>query len=61
MYLRNKNGNKSVYVNTKGKGFYFSSDNFNGLMKEEYNFKSSLGHDLKGFIYYYLHNQTSFM
>lgn len=27
MYLRNKNGNKSVYVNTKGKGFYFSSDN----------------------------------
>lgn len=33
--------------------FYFSSDNFNGLMKEEYNFKSSLVHDLKGFIYYY--------
>jgi hypothetical protein len=32
---------------------YFSSVDFVGLNKEEYNFKSSLGHDLKGYIYYY--------
>ena len=33
--------------------FYFSSDDFKGLCKEEYTFKASAGHMLKGYIYSY--------
>ncbi len=33
--------------------FYFSSDDFSGLNKEAYSFKSSLGHNLSGYIYNY--------
>jgi len=32
---------------------YFSSDDFPGLLKEAYPFKSSDGHDLSGYVYYY--------
>ena len=33
--------------------FYFSAKDFEGLNCEPYKFKSSLGHDLQGYIYYY--------
>lgn len=33
--------------------FYFSADDFQGLRKEEYTFKASAGHTLKGYIYSY--------
>ena len=33
--------------------FYFSADDFDGLFKESYSFKSSLGHTLQGYIYNY--------
>ena len=33
--------------------FYFSSDDFPGLKKESYSFKSSKGHDLVGYLYFY--------
>ncbi|MBE6536948.1 MAG: alpha/beta hydrolase [Ruminococcaceae bacterium] len=33
--------------------FYFSSENFPGLKKESYAFRSSLGHTLQGYIYEY--------
>ena len=33
--------------------FYFSADDFNGLKKEKFLFKSSMGHDLHGYIYSY--------
>lgn len=33
--------------------YYFKAEDFVGLQKEEYNFKSSLTHDLKGYIYQY--------
>lgn len=36
-----------------GLAFYYSSDDFNGLCKEEFTFKSSKGHNLQGFLYYY--------
>lgn len=36
-----------------GTAFYFSAEDFNGLHKEEYAFKSSAGHNLKGYIYSY--------
>lgn len=37
----------------KGCIFYFSSDDFDGLNKKAYPFKSSLGHDLSGYLYWY--------
>ena len=37
----------------KGTDFYFSSEDFEGMNREEYPFRSSLGHELRGFIYYY--------
>ena len=45
----------AVYTRADDKGriFYFSSDDFEGLNKEEYNFTSSRGHNLKGYFYYY--------
>lgn len=33
--------------------FYFNADDFLGLNKESYEFKSSLGYDLKGYLYHY--------
>lgn len=36
-----------------GNAFYFSNTDFSGLNRDEYNFKSSLGHNLCGNIYYY--------
>ena len=33
--------------------FYFSSQDFEGLKKESYSFKSSLGHTLQGYFYFY--------
>jgi pimeloyl-ACP methyl ester carboxylesterase len=33
--------------------FYFSAENFPGLKKESYDFKSSLGHTLRGYLYCY--------
>lgn len=33
--------------------FYFSSEDFDSLMKESYSFKASAGHTLQGYIYYY--------
>ncbi len=36
-----------------GTVFYFSSDDFYGLHKENYQFPSSLGHTLQGYIYSY--------
>ncbi len=33
--------------------FYFSEEDFPGLVKEEYSFKASAGHILKGYIYSY--------
>lgn len=33
--------------------YYFSADDFHGLHKESYNFKSSKGHNLQGYLYYY--------
>jgi pimeloyl-ACP methyl ester carboxylesterase len=33
--------------------FYFSADDFNGLKKKSYVFKSSMGHTLQGYIYNY--------
>ena len=45
----------SVYnrADDNGNIFYFSSDDFKGLIKEEYNFQSSRGYNLKGYFYYY--------
>ncbi len=36
-----------------GTVFYFSAENFPGLLSEPYSFKSSEGHTLKGYIYNY--------
>lgn len=36
-----------------GTAYYFSADDFSGLNKEAYRFKSSMGHDLSGYIYSY--------
>lgn len=36
-----------------GLAFYYTADNFDGLCKEEFTFKSSKGHNLQGFLYYY--------
>ena len=36
-----------------GNAFYFSAEDFDGLRKEPYSFKSSMGHDLQGYIYNY--------
>lgn len=36
-----------------GTAFYFSSEDFPGLKKKAYSFKSSLGHDLQGYFYNY--------
>lgn len=36
-----------------GATFYYSSDDFDGLHKENYPFSSSLGHTLQGYIYHY--------
>ncbi len=36
-----------------GLAYYFTSDDFPELRKEEYPFKSSMGHTLQGYIYYY--------
>ena len=36
-----------------GLAYYFTSNDFPGLRKEEYPFKSSMGHTLQGYIYYY--------
>ena len=33
--------------------FYFSAADFPGLKSEPYRFASSLGHELKGYFYYY--------
>lgn len=33
--------------------YYFSADDFHGLHKESYNFKSSKGYNLQGYLYYY--------
>lgn len=46
---------KTLYsrVDDNGSIFYFSSDDFEGLNKEEYIFDSSRGHKLKGYFYYY--------
>lgn len=33
--------------------FYFAAEDFPGLHKHAYSFKSQLGHDLKGFFYHY--------
>ena len=37
----------------KGVAFYFSAEDFDGLHREEYNFKSSAGNNLCGKIYWY--------
>lgn len=37
----------------EGKAYYFSSDDFPGLNKEEYTFSSSRGHKLQGYLYCY--------
>ena len=46
---------KALYnrVDDNGNIFYFSSENFEGLEKEEYTFASSRGHELKGYFYFY--------
>lgn len=46
---------KTMYSRCDDSGtvFYFSSDDFNGLKKEKYSFKSSLGHMLSGYVYSY--------
>ena len=36
-----------------GTAYYFSSDDFQGLKKEEYPFSASAGHKLSGYIYSY--------
>ena len=36
-----------------GTAFYFSSDDFPGLNKKAYSFKSSMGHNLQGYFYSY--------
>ena len=36
-----------------GLAFYYSSDEFPGLCKEEFTFESSKGHNLQGYLYYY--------
>ena len=36
-----------------GTAFYFSAEDFHGLHREAYPFKSSMGHMLSGYIYYY--------
>ena len=36
-----------------GTAYYFSADDFSGLNREAYRFKSSMGHDLSGYIYSY--------
>ncbi len=36
-----------------GTAFYFSADDFEDLSAEPYTFRSSMGHDLKGYIYSY--------
>ena len=36
-----------------GTAFYFSAKDFKGLKKDNYEFKSSMGHKLQGYIYYY--------
>ena len=36
-----------------GTAYYFSSDDFPGLKKESFPFKSSMGHTLSGYVYYY--------
>ena len=36
-----------------GTAFYFSAEDFTGLHREAYRFKSSMGHDLSGYIYNY--------
>lgn len=36
-----------------GTAFYFSADDFPGLHKESYRFRSSKGYDLQGYLYHY--------
>ena len=36
-----------------GTSYYFSADDFAGLHKESYRFKSSKGYNLQGYLYYY--------
>ena len=36
-----------------GVAYYFSSDDFEGLHKESFAFKSQMGHNLQGYFYYY--------
>ena len=36
-----------------GTAYYFSADDFAGLHKESYRFKSSKGYNLQGYLYYY--------
>ena len=36
-----------------GTAYYFSADDFPGLRKEPYRFRSSLGHALQGYLYHY--------
>ena len=51
---------KNVYMQTafsrcddNHTAYYFSSDDFNDLNRQEFDFESSLGHTLKGNFYYY--------
>ena len=44
LFIRNDNPNGI---------FYFSAADFPGLQAETYEFKSQMGHDLKGYFYYY--------
>ena len=44
LFIRNDNPNGI---------FYFSAADFPGLCAESYDFKSRMGHDLKGYFYYY--------
>jgi len=46
---------KNIYVRCDDTGcvFYFSSDDFPGLIKESYKFRSSHGHELQGYFYHY--------
>ena len=36
-----------------GRAYYFSADDFPGLLKEDYRFTSSVGHEMKGYLYHY--------
>ena len=36
-----------------GRAYYFSADDFPGLLKEDYRFTSSVGHEMKGYLYRY--------